>query len=378
MGRQRKKGINGAGTVFQRKDGRWEAKFKVEETGKYKSLYAPTEKEAYQKLQEALSQQKQGTLAIGKDQTIKQFLEYWLEDVEKPAVRLRTYINNRIIIHKYLIPGLGHVKLQKLTAQQLQLYYAKKLREGLSNSRIVRLNSVLHKALDHAKRIKLIGFNVADRLDLPKVELHDALFLTPEQARLLLQEAKKKDLDALIALALVTGMRKGEILALRWSDIDLDKGILQIARTVSYFPQHHFVESKPKTKSSERSIKLPHIVIEMLICHRKIQQEKRKKVGDKWVDNNLVFCNKRGGFVTDGTVRYQLDRLLENAGLPYMRFHDLRHSAATILLSMKVPINVVQRLLGHSDVAMTLRIYGHILSSMQDDMIDGLDELYKE
>src|SRR5229473_2938875 len=149
MARRRKRSVHSGGSVFQRKDGRWEAKFKVEETGKYKSLYAASEKEAYKKLQDALFEQKKGTLATGPQQTVKQFLEYWLEDVEKPAVRLNTYVNNRVVVHKHLIPGLGHIKLQRLTASQLQSFYAKKLKEGTSASRIVRFNAILHKALDH-------------------------------------------------------------------------------------------------------------------------------------------------------------------------------------------------------------------------------------
>jgi integrase len=295
MARQRKHSVHGGGSVFLRKDGRWEAKFKVEETGKYKSLYADTEKEAYKKLEEAKFQQRQGTLATGPDQTVRHFLEYWLEDIERPSVRLRTYVNNRVVVYKHLIPGIGHVRLQKLTAHQLQLFYAKKLREGTSASRVVRLNAVLHKALDHARRIKLVGVNVADKLDLPKPEPYEAQVLTLEQARLLLREAAKKDLDALIALALITGMRKGEILALRWSDVNLDSGVLQVARTVSYYAYYHFQEGKAKTKSSERSIALPPVVVNMLISHREAQQKRRLQAGEKWVDNNLVFCNRKGG-----------------------------------------------------------------------------------
>src|SRR3954462_13733505 len=111
MAGQRKRSVHGSGSVFQRKDGRWEAKFKVEETGKYKSLYASTEKEAYKKLQDALFQQNQGILATGEQQTVRQFLEYWLEDVQKPTIRLGTYLNNQTFIHKHLLPGLGHIKL---------------------------------------------------------------------------------------------------------------------------------------------------------------------------------------------------------------------------------------------------------------------------
>jgi integrase len=234
VARQRKRGIRGAGSVFQRQDGRWQAKFKVEETGKYKSLYASTEKEAYKKLQDALAQQKQGVLATGPQQTVKQFLEYWIEDVQKLDVRMGTFRDNRIIVYKHLIPGLGHVKLQKLTAQQVQSFYAEKLKKGASASRVKNIHAILHKALGHAKQIKLVSFNVADGLRLPKREKYEARILTPEQAQLLLHQAKEKDLDVLLALAVSTAMREGEILGLHWSDIDVVKGTLQVSRTLSY------------------------------------------------------------------------------------------------------------------------------------------------
>jgi integrase len=378
MARQRKRSVHGGGSVFQRKDGRWEAKFKVEETGKYKSLYARTEKEAYKKLQDALFQQKQGLLATGPDQTVEQFLTYWLEDVEKPSVRLGTYLNNRVVIKNHLIPGIGHIAMRKLTARHLQMFYASKQRGGTSVSRIIRFQAVLHKALDHAKAIRLVNFNVADGLKLPKYERHKARFLTPEQARLLLQEAEKKDLDALIALALITGLRRGEVLGLRWDDIDFDNKVLRISRTVNYYPNYGFVEGKPKTESSERTIRLPQVIINMLVRHREQQQKRQIEVGSSWINPDLVFTSNKGNFILYGTLTRWFSKLVRDAGLPPMRFHDLRHSAATILLSMKVQANVVQQILGHSDVKTTLGTYGHILQSMHDDVTKNMDSLYGE
>src|SRR2546425_3987402 len=148
MARQRKRSVHGSGSVYQRSsDGRWVAKFKVEETGRYKELYAWSEKEAYQKLQDALFEQKQGTLATGPQQTVRQFLEYWLEDVYKPKVRLVTYENHRMMIYKHLLPTLGHIRLQKLTVQHVESLCAKKRNEGLSTGTVRHMHAVLHKAL---------------------------------------------------------------------------------------------------------------------------------------------------------------------------------------------------------------------------------------
>jgi integrase len=378
MARQRKRGIRGAGTVFQRQDGRWEAKFKVEETGKYKSLYAPTEKEAYKKLQDALYQQNQGTLAIGRDQTVKQFLEYWLEDVEKPDVRVGTYVGNRVLVHKHLIPGIGHIKLQKLTPQRVQSFYATKLKGGTSSSRVKQMQGVLHKALDHARDIKLVGMNAAEGVKLPKYEKHKPQVLSPEQARLLLNKARERGLETVLALAVGTGMREGEILGLRWSDFDFVKSVLQISRTVDYIPGYGFVEGKPKTQSSERAILLPQFLVVLLKAHRALQLETRLKAGTKWIDRDLVFPNGMGNYQFDTSLRRQFYRVLDVAELPRMRFHDLRHSAATILISMGVPANVVQKLLGHSDVATTLGIYGSVLPSMQQDAANRMDDVFEE
>jgi integrase len=375
MGRSRKRGIRGGGTVFQRKDGRWEAKFKVEETGKYKSLYADTEKEAYKKLEEAKFQQRQGTLATGPQQTVKQFLEHWLEDVEKPTVRLSTYVNNRVVVYKHLIPALGHIQLQKLTARQLQSFYTKKLKEGTSASRVVRFNAVLHKALKHAKRMKLVGSNVSEDVELPAPSSSDPRFLTDEQARAFVQRAKEHRLQALVILAITTALRKGEILALRWSGIDFERGILRVHSTLNYIGRYGFVEGKPKTAKSEREVAVPSFTLEALKLHRARQLEQRLKAGALWVDRDLVFCDKHGNFIIPMTLWHQFNRLLQEVGAPRIRFHDLRHSAATLLLSMGVPDRVVQEILGHTTNAQTNK-YIHVSRSMQRDAMRKMDEFF--
>jgi len=377
MARQRKKSVRGGGTVFLRKDGRWEAKFKVEETGRYKSLYAGTETEAYKLLDEAKYQQRQGTLATGRDQTLKQFLEYWLEDVEKPTIRrINTYMNVRSLVHVHLIPGLGYMRLQKLATSDIQSLYAKKLREGTSASLIVSVNGVLHKALEHARLLKIVGVNVAHGIALPHMEKYEGPVLEAEQARLLLEKARERDLDVIIALAVVAAMRRGEILGLRWSDINLTKGELQISRTLSYRAGYSFFENKPKSKTSERPIMLPRFLIDLLNAHRVRQLELKAAAGSSWVERDLVFPDAKGKFIVPDTLLYRFHRLLEEVGLPRMRFHDLRHSAATILLSMGVPANMVQELLGHSNVSITLGIYGHVLPSTRKETLDRLDGLY--
>ncbi len=377
---KRKRSIHGSGSVYQRKsDGRWVAKFKVEETGKWKELYAKTEKEAYAKLQQAQLEQKQGILATGPQQTVKQFLEYWLEDVHKVSIRAGTYEVYRIILDNHLIPELGHIKLQRLTTQQVQSFYMKKLKEGFSSERVRTIHAVLHKALSHAKRIRLVGSNVCDDVEeLPRQAQQEMQPLTPEQAQVLLQKVREHRLEALLTLALTTGMRKGEILALRWQDIDLQKGDLQIRRTVNYRGRGRFIEGDPKTEKSKRKIVLPQFVVETFKRHRMTQLEMRLQAGAAWVDNDLVFSNKRGGFIVPMTLSNHFFQLLEEAGLPHIRFHDLRHSAATLLLSLGVPAKVVQEILGHSNFGTTMNNYSHVLPSMQQEAMDKMDSFFRQ
>jgi integrase len=377
MARQKKRGIRGAGSVFQRKDGRWEAKFKVEETGKYKSLYASTEKEAYKKLQDALFEQRQGILATGPDQSVKDFLEYWLEDIKKQDLWLGTYLNYRVLVYKHLIPGIGHIRLRKLTTHQLQLFFAKKVKEGTSLRLAQEIHMVFRQALEHARRMKLVGQNVANDVELATPDRYRGPVLDEKGAGLLMEKARERGLEAAIALAVITGMRVGEILGLHWSDIDLDKGRLHIYRTLHYIPKYGFIEGDPKSESSERDIVLPQVVIGLLKQHRTTQLEKRLQAGSAWVDRDVVFCNeKNGNFIVYITFLRHFYEVLAAAGLPHMHFHDLRHSAATILLSVGVHPHVVQELLGHSDVSITLRIYGHVLPRMRQDVANKMDDLY--
>src|SRR6266700_4981730 len=368
----------GEGSIYQRKDGRYVAEMTLED-GKRKQFYGKTQKEALEKLRKAQREQEQGILATGPQQTIKQFLEYWLEDVHKLKVRPGTYEVYRTVLDNHLIPVLGHIKLQKLTTQQVQTLYAKKLKEGLSSQRVQTIRAVLHKALGHAKRIKLVDSNVCDDVEaLPRQAQQEMQPLTPEQAQVLLQKVREHRLEALLTLALTTGMRKGEILALRWQDIDLQKGDLQIRRTVNYRGRGRFIEGDPKTEKSKRKIVLPQFVVETFKRHRMTQLEMRLQAGAAWVDNDLVFSNKRGGFIVPMTLSNHFFQLLEEAGLPHIRFHDLRHSAATLLLSLGVPAKVVQEILGHSNFGTTMNNYSHVLPSMQQEAMDKMDSFFRQ
>jgi integrase len=194
--------------------------------------------------------------------------------------------------------------------------------------------------------------------------------LTLEQAKNLLEGIKGHRLEEVIMMAIITGMRKGEIIALRWSDVDLERRVLHVLYTVDYISGYGYVENEPKTQAGKRTIDLPEFFIDMLKLHRVKQEEQRLKVGEAWEGRGLVFPDLTGGYLNPIHVLRMFKKILEQAGLLLMHFHDLRHSAATILISMGINPKVIQELLGHSDISITLGIYGHLFPSMQQDVVD--------
>ncbi len=361
---------NGEGSVYQRKsDGLWVGSVSLE-SGKRKVFYGKTKKEVTEKLITARHEQLQGVLVTAPAQTVKDYLEHWLEEVQKPTIRTSSYVKYRKVIYTHIIPDIGKVQLQKLTPQRVQSLYTSKLKEGLAPKTVQSIHGVLHKALDNAVKWNLIARNVCDVVSPPRVPQTEKQVLTVQQARLLLDHVKKHRLEVLLTVALTTGMRRGEILALRWSDINLEEGSIQVKRTVDYITHYGYIETEPKTAKGRRKILLSSFVVEMLNAHRLAQMEERYKAGDKWIDKNLVFCGLLGDFFNPNYLLRVFKKILEDAGLPRMRFHDLRHSAATILLSMNVHPKVVQEMLGHSTINMTLDTYSHVLPSMQKDIAE--------
>ncbi|GCF07355.1 site-specific integrase [Dictyobacter arantiisoli] len=375
--RAKHRGIRGAGSVYRRDDGRWVGSFIVEETGKRKYLYGKTQQEAYEKLQNALQDQKQGMLATGAKEKVGDYLTRWL-DVHKVTLRISTYKRYQVVLDKNLIPALGHLSLQKLAAQHIQTFYAKLVKEGISPRTIKMVHAVLRKALNQAVRWKLIPRNVCADVSIPRYSKHNIHPLTMAQAKRLMEVSKGSQLEVFITLALMTGMRRGELLALRWAHVDFATGCLNIHRNVAYVTGYGYVEDDPKTSSGNRAIPLPQLVIDLLKQHRSKQLEVRLKAGSKWQDNDLVFSNKHGNYFSL-TVMYKVfNQVLIEAEIPHMRFHDLRHSAATILLALGIHPKVVQERLGHSQISMTMDTYSHVLPSMQQEATDKLDILFRE
>jgi len=347
------------------------------ENHKRKYIYGDTRREVQEALKKALHEQQQGTLSTGPQQTLKVYLERWLEQVCKLTMRPNTYNQYRSIVRRHLVPALGSIKLEKLTPERIQSFCAQKQDEGLSAKTVVIIHGVLSSALDNAFKWGLIPRNVARLVSLPRIERYEAQTLTVGQALKLLGVARGSRIEALLLVALTTGMRRGELLALRWEDIDLEASILHVRRTVNPITGLGYKEGEPKSKAGRRKIVLSEVTIEALKEHRQGQEQVRARVGARWQEHGIVFCNKYGGFFNPTTVLNAFKKLLRDAGLPDIRIHDLRHSAATILAAARVDLKTIQERLGHSSIAITADIYSHVSADMQQEAAGKIDSLFR-
>jgi integrase len=377
---KRKKSTYGGGTVYQRKDGRYVASFKDPTSGKRIERYGKTHKEAEKLLEDIKFEIRQGTLATGPNQTVQQYLLRWFEDVHKYDVRETTFLRNRTFL-KRILPAIGNIHLRKLTAQHVRHFYAEMLKEGMKPGSVRNIHAFLRKALSNAVRWNLVPHNVCDQISAPRnTEGHEAAHaLTADQALHLLRVSRGHALEVLIALALVTGLRHGEIRALHWQDVDLEERTLRVDRTVQRIWGKGYFVTTPKTEKGKREIVLPQYVVNVLLRQRQHIEEMRRQAGEKWQENDLVFPNERGKYQDETHTLRRFHNLLEKAGLPRVRVHDLRHSVASLLiLVLGMPPKLVQEMLGHSDVEMTLNIYTHADKSQQRKMMDAFDQFLGE
>lgn len=375
MAKSERRGHNEGTVYYVEARDRWVAEISIG-PGKRKKFYCKTKQEAIRKKNEALRELERGTLVTAPQQKLKDYIVEWLEDVHKPTLRLSSYVKYKKLLKSYILPELGDIQLQKLAPQHVQSLYSTMGKQGLSPKTINSVHGLLHKALDNAVRWDLVSRNVCDLVTSPRIVKRKIMPLTLDQARKLLDTAKGHRLEEFLILAVVSGMRRGELLALRWSDIDFDQRVFLVHRTVDYIAHYGHVETEPKTKSGVRRIMLPVFMAEILQRYRVEQLKQRLKVGDAWEDMDLVFCDLKGGYINSRYLLVLFKRLLVASGLPHMHFHDLRHSAATLLMSMGVNIKVIQELLGHSDIVTTLGIYGHMLPSMQEGAADKWDNAF--
>lgn len=357
---------NGEGTISRRKDGRWEGKYTVHTPAgpKRRALYGQTRAEVAEKLAKAISDRSSGLSNFDAGSiTVGEYLERWLNDSAKGSVRASTHVSYEGQLRRYVVPVLGNVKLKKLTAAHVQGLYRSMQDSGLSPRTVRYAHAVLRRALKQAMRWGMIPRNPCDDADPPKAGRDEMKPLDREQARQLISVARSDGdrLEALWLLALHTGMRPGELLGLKWEDVDLEARTLLVRRTLS--PQGVF--AAPKTARSRRRIDLTTGSIETLRRHRKAQLEERLARAGLWQDQDLVFPSSVGTPLSHRNAVRAFKSLLQRAKLPETtRFYDLRHTCATLLLSRNVHPKYVQELLGHASIALTLDTYSHVLPGM--------------
>ena len=366
-----KRRANGEGNLRKRKDGRWEGRYTAgrdPETGKaiYKNVLGKTQAEVKAKLKQAIELAKGLDAAKAGRYTVGQWMEVWFEHYAKVKVRPSSHQTYRGYIDNHIKPNIGKIPLEKLTSLELQKFYKKLLEEGrvdrlesrnqakgLSAKTVRNIHQIISSAMKLAQEQKLIVSNPAEGCALPRMEHQEMKTLPVEQLQSFLREAKDSGVFELYYLELATGLRRGELLGLKWEDIDLERGDLRVRRQIARI-NGEVVEAPLKTKNAYRTLPLAEDTVSILL------EQKKKVAGSPW-----VFPSSTGGPISPDSVLHMLHRVLKRAGLPRIRFHDLRHTFATLALQNGVDVKTVSGMLGHFSAGFTLDTYAHVTTASQ-------------
>ncbi len=406
----RKRG-QGEGSIFEEAPGKWRASLSLgRKNGKRirKSFTARTRREVSEKLAKAVRENQLGVNVAPEHQTLAQFLQTWLNEVAKQTVRPKTFRTYTDIVKLHIAPALDSRPLTRLSPQNIQAFLndklgsvlcpycgrcmpagklephavvehsdEKKLRPlrqtGLGPRTVRHIHATLRDALNVAVKWGLIPRNVAVLVNPPRAVKPEMRAFTPEQARAYLDAAKRDRLEALFGVAVAIGLRQGEILALGWQQIDLDTGRVIVNRALQRVNgKLQFVATKPERA---RTIILPDVAVSALWKHRVRQEQDRQFAGDKWQETGLVFTTTIGTPIDARAVIRHHHALLKLAKLPRLRFHDLRHSTASLLLAQGASPKYISELLGHSQVSFTMQTYAHVLPEAQKDVAAKMDAI---
>lgn len=368
----------GEGSIYKRNDGRWAAAVTLGYVNgklKRKTLYGKTRKEVQDKLTAELRKVQQGLPVTNDRQTVNQFLQTWLSDVAKPSVRPKTYRNYSDMLKMHIQPALGKHTLSKLTPQHVQAFLNDKLKSDLSPKMVRHLHATLRGALNVALKWGLIARNVASLVSLPRLQTKEVRTLSQEEVRKFLDKIKGNRLEALFLLALSLGLRRGELLGLRWQDINFE------ARTLNVNFALQRVEGKlqfaePKTDRSRRILPLTDTLVSALRAHRARQLEEKLIAGRKWKESGLVFTSTIGTPLEPRNAVRKFHSLLTDAGIGHYRFHDMRHACATMLIAQGASARTVMDILGHSQISLTMNTYGHIMMDTRREAVELIDSVF--
>lgn len=369
---------NNEGSIYKLADGRWASALTLDEGGRRrrKVFTARTRTEVSRRLDAARRTIAAGLPLADERLTVAVFLRRWLLESAKPTVRPRTFESYRQTVEGHLLPALGHLRLARLSPDDVNSYMVTKLGEKLSPRSVQYHHAVLRRGLEQATRWGHVARNVAKLVTPPRVERPEVTPLTVEQTRRFLQVTAGTRLGTLFAVAAGLGMRQSETLGLRWSDVDLKEGLITIQRSLQRYGNAYHLDDV-KTARSRRTLSLSAPLSVALKEQRTRQLEERLAAGPSWEGEGwgLVFATPTGGPLSGRQVTAAFKRALKLAGLPDARFHDLRHGAASFALAQGVSMKVVQELLGHSTIATTANVYAHLTRELQQDASDRVAAL---
>jgi len=364
------------GSIYLRKDGRWAGSVSAGWTSKGRrrhTVYGKTRQEVAGALQRLQQQVSQGLPVVDERTTLRTYLEGWLQSVE---VRPSTLTRYRGIVEHQILPALGTVRLGKLQPQAVTRMLSDLQKGGLSARTCHHVRAVLRGALADATRDGLVGRNAASLARAPKVESYHVAPMAPTQASAILDAVAGTDLEAPVATALWTGLRQGELLGLRWTDVDLTARRLSVNVALQRRAGEWFIQAT-KTDKSRRTVAIPEPLVDVLGAHRQRQRQAQLLAGPAWSAKfgDLVFTTASGTPVMGATLTHRFHDAQVRAGLTPVRFHDLRHAAATLMLAGGVDLKVVSELLGHSTIATTANVYAGVLDSLKLDAAERMTRL---
>lgn len=369
----RKRG-NNEGTIYQLPSGKWRAQITL--NGHRLGATNSTRFEAKEWLRSIGNEVQNGLTIRGAKLTFGEFLEDWLESVHARLTdsTWRTYSQ---LTRSYIAPALGKIKLRELSPSIIQRYYSQMVSDGVGLRTVQKSHTVIHASLNAAMKLGMIGRNPDDATQPPKPVHKEMRFWNQEQVQHFLAFAKESNdrNHALYFIALVTGMRQGELLALKWQDVDLEKETLTVKLTLHRMPGGGLRLQKPKTKTSIRTIRLGKESVQVLVDHKELIAKEKYLAGELWQNQDYVFPSSIGSAMDASNLWKHFRQILKQSKLPAIRFHDLRHTAASLMLNNGVDVLVASRRLGHAKASITLDVYGHLIPSSQSGVADVLDRL---
>src|SRR5918999_245859 len=341
---------------------------------KRKSIYGRMYKEVEKKLAEARGDVARGLVFDADNLKLGEYLDRWLADSVADTVRPTTFERYEQIVRVHIRQALSNLELKNVTPAHVRGLYREKLEDELSPRTVQYIHVTLHKALKQDVDDGLIPRNATEAVRPPQVRKEEIRPLTAEQVKMLFEAERGDRLESLYILAVHTGLRQGELLGLKWGDVDLEAGTLQ-ARRMLTTAKGAPVRRAPKSKASRRTVKLSPTALKALRSHLERQLREIDQAGDLWRENGLIFASESGEPLDRRYITtHRFKPLLKRAELPHIRFHDLRHTCATLLLTKNVNPKVVSEMLGHATIAITLDTYSHVLPTMQESAAKAMED----